>query len=34
MRRFSLMGVDAVTTVRPDLLRQILAELPADAPGT
>jgi len=32
MRRFALLGVDAVTTDRPDLLRRILAELPADAP--
>ena len=33
MRRFSLLGVAAITTDRPDLLQQVLAELPAEASG-
>ncbi len=33
MRRFALLGVDGLITDRPDLLQQVLAELPADAPG-
>lgn len=33
MRRFALVGVDGLITDRPDLLQQILSELPADAPG-
>jgi len=33
MRRFALLGVDAITTDRPDLLQQVLAELPAGTPG-
>jgi glycerophosphoryl diester phosphodiesterase len=32
IRRFALLGVDAITTDRPDLFRQILPQLPADAP--
>jgi glycerophosphoryl diester phosphodiesterase len=33
MRRFALMGVKAITTDRPDLLQQVLAEFPAEAAG-
>ena len=34
MRRFALMGVNAITTDRPDLLQQVLAALPAEAAGS
>ncbi len=33
MRRFALLGVDGLITDRPDLLQQVLSEIPADARG-